>query len=82
MISPEQSYPTGPVPPHTYGFPSWVTAYKIAAATTHLLRIKSCSHRQDPRRRCRAALRHSAALFAFSVLYNVVRFLYGSDDGQ
>ena len=42
MISPEQSYPTGPVPPHTYGFPSWVTAYKIAAATTPLLRIKSC----------------------------------------
>src|ERR1022692_2151416 len=35
MTSPEQSYPTGPVPPHTYGFPSWAAAYKIAAAATH-----------------------------------------------
>ncbi|OLL89445.1 hypothetical protein Ae406Ps2_6459 [Pseudonocardia sp. Ae406_Ps2] len=22
-MSPEQSNPSGPVPPHTYGFPSW-----------------------------------------------------------
>src|ERR1035438_1380867 len=35
MTSPEQSHPTGPVPPHTYGFPSWAAAYKIAAAATH-----------------------------------------------
>ena len=31
--SPEQSYVSGPVAPHTYGFPTWANAYLMATLT-------------------------------------------------
>jgi hypothetical protein len=30
---PEQSYESGPVAPHTYGLPTWASAYRIATET-------------------------------------------------